>query len=130
MAAYYRRVDTDYGEHEFTAEALQPARCALLFEFSIDQVTWDSLGWWAAYPEDQQVSVAVITRHPAGYIRAIPGPVQEDTRAVAHNMAGRWTTTARQDFPGDIQVGEPLTLTQLRDKLAASPPPPLPSQPV
>jgi hypothetical protein len=130
MRGYYRRVPGGaYGEHEFTAEALQPAGCPLLFEFSTDLVNWEAIGWWAAMEEDQQVSVGVTTRNEAAYIRATPqSNAEPGTRNAEPPKPGQWNLTARAGLRESVSAKPVLTMTELKARLAALPkPPPLPT---
>jgi hypothetical protein len=134
MKCFYRKVETEYGEHEFVAEALQPAGCPLLIEFSTDCVNWEAIGQWGAYFEDQQVSAGVVTRHDCGFLRATPLPAESPSplggeRAGVRGESvkpGQWKRLAPESFKGQILIEPPLTLTQLKAELAkrGTPPPP------
>ncbi len=128
--------DAGYGTHEFCAEALQPADCPLLMEWSTDLVNWETLGWWGAYFEAQSVFCAVVTRCECGFIRATPMLAESSPTARTSLISSStqkvppgWTRVAPPTFPGLIRVEPPFTMTQLKSHLAARGTPTTPPMP-
>lgn len=76
MQGFHRKVQSEYGTDEFTAQATQPANQSVLMEFSTEMApnTWVGLAFFPAYPAEQPVFAGVTTYRQMIYIRAKATP--------------------------------------------------------
>lgn len=72
MQPFYRAVQTQYGNVEFFAQALQPANQSVLFELSPDLTpdSWIPIAFFPSYPVNQQVFAGITTYEQRLTIRA------------------------------------------------------------
>lgn len=90
MQAFHRKVQSEYGTDEFTAQALQPVQQSVLFELSPDMAegSWVGLAFFPAYVAEQPVFAGVTTYRQLLFIRARATPVMP-TGMVRQSGTGR-----------------------------------------
>lgn len=74
MTGYFRRANSEFGTYEFSAQTIQPANHAVLFEVSPTLGDWVPLAWFSPYPVEQPVFAGLYSYSDVLFIRATATP--------------------------------------------------------